>query len=311
VVRRYRGAIDAAGGNEGYLPRGKYQTILPQSLSRYKKQPDFSVAPLPVLEAAPAKGKPALPPGVYAQTARAEDLFVMQSLRPAGVILELNAKTARSLEAGGLPFKPAELILSLPEYLPESRVAFYREALPKLAKAGCTKFIVNNLGYFSLLRNIGTMYVHSTDKPQQKKPAPPLTIIIGPHLPTMNAWSLAFLATCYLLPATYYITSLENSRQNLAKTLDCCEAQGARMAGRLFVTVYAHPEDSEADSDAPFVLTDKIPFLQKAGINRFILDFSAQPLKKHDYKELATAAKNGELPWKTREDRKISRYKWK
>jgi len=54
-----------------------------------------------------------------------------------------------------------------------------------------------------------------------------------------------------------------------------------------------------------FSITDKMPFLRKAGFNRFILDFSSGPLKKAEYRDIMDAV-NRSVPLPG-----ASRFNWK
>ena len=55
----------------------------------------------------------------------------------------------------------------------------------------------------------------------------------------------------------------------------------------------------------PFSILDKIPFLKEAAFNRFILDFSAGPLKKAEYREIMEALNRGiSFPG-------VNRFNWK
>jgi putative protease len=165
---------------------------------------------------------------------------------------------------------------------------------------GYNRFMVNNIGHFSLFRN--------------KENA---VLIAGPWLYAFNIWAWDFLKRC---GAEYCVSPLENNRQNLQKTFQD-EKQSAPNRSRTFVTVLARPSlfrissnlgslygfenftDSKGESFrlAPsqdgtlaypqerFSIVDKIPFLREAGFNRFILDFSDRPLKKADYRETMEA----------------------
>ena len=54
-----------------------------------------------------------------------------------------------------------------------------------------------------------------------------------------------------------------------------------------------------------FSIVDKIPFLKEAGFGRFILDFSSQPLRKAEYREVMEAAERASpLPG-------ANRFNWK
>jgi putative protease len=141
-----------------------------------------------------------------------------------------------------------------------------------------------------------------------------VVLIAGPWLYVFNQWALSFAAAN---GAGFFVSPLENNRQNLERTA----SQETR--NRFFITVYSRPslfriranlgkvysfkkfagnkgagnrdedftllsgpDGSLVYPERPFYIADKIPFLQQAGFSRFILDFSAAPLKKNDYKDL-------------------------
>ena len=144
-------------------------------------------------------------------------------------------------------------------------------------------------------------------------------LIAGPWLYTFNSWAAAFTGS---LGVRFYVTPLENNRQNLEKTIP------PRQRASVFVTLFAWPPlfriktgsgelykfgpftGSRDESFAlingegssvvipgePFSIVDKRLFLKEAGFRRFILDFSAGlfsgsfPLKKKLYKEVIKAA---------------------
>jgi putative protease len=136
-----------------------------------------------------------------------------------------------------------------------------------------------------------------------------------------NSWSLNFINA---MGANFFISPLENNRQNLERTLP---RQGAGPGRRslAFITVFAYPalfriradlgnayhfskfEDSRGERfrlesgrdgslvfpERPMSLVDKIPFMQEAGFGRFILDFTGAAFKKRDYKDIMEAVRNG------------------
>jgi putative protease len=271
-------------------------------------------------KSSPAERQKVLPQGIYAAVPAIEDLYVIQSVRPAAVILPVNRKTAAVLpEDTTLPFKAAEIILALDPYFPQGEEAFLQEAIGQLVECGFRRYILNNPGHFSFF-------------PKDKN----ITLIAGPWLYTFNSWALAFTAA---LGASAFIAPLEINRQNLEKTIS------PQLRSSAFVTLFAWPplfrirgglqyrfkhfSDSRgeafsllsgpgADSsggvvipDTPFSIVDKRPFLMEAGFRRFILDFSAGaftgtfPLKKKFYKEVMRAAEEA-LPLS-----QISRFNWK
>ncbi|MDR1307977.1 MAG: U32 family peptidase [Treponema sp.] len=300
----------------------RYPPVIPGDLGSFRRQPGREKAPRPPIAAgrdSPAELRKALPEGIYAAAATAEDLYVIQSVRPAAVILPVNRKTAAVLrDDRTLPFKAPDIILALDPYFPQGEEAFLREALGQLMERGFRRFILNNPGHVSFF-------------PKDKA----FTLIAGPWLYTFNSWALAFTGT---LGASAFIAPLEINRQNLEKTVP------PRLRPPVFVTLFAWPplfrirgglryrfrqftgsrgesfslinggEDNSGGvviPGEPFSIVDKRPFLMEAGFRRFILDFSAGvfngtfPLKKKLYKEVMKAAEEV-LPLP-----RISRFNWK
>ncbi|MDR2702411.1 MAG: U32 family peptidase [Spirochaetaceae bacterium] len=308
----------------------RYPQALPKDLSPFKRQPGREKAPpLPDREKPPsmpdrknpAAKKQLLPEGIFTALASTEDLYIVQSIKPAGVILPVNRKTIRLLlEEKPLPFKAQEIILALDPWFPQEEERFLAELPEQLEERGYCRYILNNPGHFSLFRN-------NNGKSRN-------LLIAGPWLYSFNSWAAAFAST---LGARYCITPLENNRQNLEKTFP------PRKRGAVFVTLFAWPPlfriktgveglygftsftgsrdepftlvngngNSVVIPNQPFSITDKKPFLAEAGFRRFILDFSAGmfngsfPLKKKLYKEVMNAATEG-LPLSG-----ISRFNWK
>jgi putative protease len=249
------------------------------------------------------------------------DLYVVQSSRPAKVILSLNRKTINYLLNDGssskkaLPFKPAEMILALEPFFPQTAAEELTEIIPQLIDGGYRQFVVNNLGHFSLFRDVRAN----------------VQLIAGPWLYTFNTWALSYIMS---LEVDGVIPPLENNRQNLERTIGTDKRP---LRSMIFVPVFAWPplfrmradlgrvydfkifSDSrdenfslvcESDGstvipEKPFSITDKIPFLKEAGFRHFVIDLSGAPLKQNNYKDLMRAVDNGTpLP-------RISRFNWK
>jgi putative protease len=327
---------DFEAGDSVYLIQTKsmtrrYPQVLPKDLSSFKRQPGREkTPPLPDGEKSPfipdrknqAAKKQHLPEGIFTAVASTEDLYIVQSIKPAGVILPVNRKTIRSLlEEKPLPFKAQEIILAFDPWFPQEEECSLAELPEQLEERGYCRYILNNPGHFSLFKN------NSNNKDRN-------LLIAGPWLYTFNSWAAAFTNS---LNARYCITPLENNRQNLEKTFPL------RRRGAVFVTLFAWPPlfriktgtsglygftsftgsrnesftlingdgNSIVIPDQPFSLTDKKTFLVEAGFRRFVLDFSAGmfngsfPLKKKLYKEVMNAAVKG-LPLSG-----ISRFNWK
>jgi putative protease len=286
----------------------------------------------PVITLPPIK-KGAFSEGLYAAVSGIEDLYILQSARPLGVMLYYTRRTGTSLlQNKQLPFSPEELILVLDPWFPQDMDPALAEDIPRLLARGYRRFVVNNLGQLSYFRAL---------KAEQNT-----ALIAGPYLYTFNRWAHAFIAS---LGMDNMVSPLENNRQNLERTIDPGRRSGT------FITVFAypalfripsdmgavydfrnfsdsrdeqfrlisssgavpdrnggtssevsaHPEGSMVIPETPFSIIDKIPFLKKAGFKRFILDLSGPPLRKKDYKDLMAAVKNA-LPLPH-----ISRFNWK
>jgi putative protease len=298
-------------------------------LGAFKRSPGHETAPELTQPSLKKKELPTRPEGTYVQVSRNDDHDVVQSVRPARVMLNYTRKTAAYLLGTGkppLPFTPAETILVLDPYFPQTMEPVLADEIPQLRELGYSQFVVNNLGHFA--------YFKDTSLPKEAKyrydsrPPKPAVLIAGPCLYTFNRWDSAFVSS---LGTDVQVTPLENNRQNLERTI----VPGRR--GFTLVTLFAYPslfriradlgsiydftafEDSRGERFAlindgtssqvipeqPFSIIDKLPFLEEAGFRRFILDLSGPAVKKKDYRTLMGALKAG-LPLPD-----ISRFNWK
>jgi len=312
-------ALEGSIGDSVYLIQTKeknkhYKRIISGNIA--SKGPGRDKAPNPLF--GKKLSKDTFPEGLFAAVSRAEDLFIVQSIKPQRVILSFSEKNARYLLSNSkpLPFKKTEIILALEPWFPQDSVSL--DVIDTLIEEGYTQFIVNNLGHFSLFR----------DKS--------VKLIAGPWLYTFNSWSLSFVAS---LGADGFITPLENNRQNLERTLNIKgsdKKRGNPLLSKAFVTVFSYPplfnikanldhlkikifadnmgesfllnadrEGSKVYPNKHFSIIDKIPFLKQAGFSRFIIDLTGAALKKSNYKDLMEAVKgNTPLP-------NTSRFNWK
>jgi putative protease len=155
--------------------------------------------------------------GLYVAVSKPEDLYILQSSRPQKVILNFSQKNIKHLLADNkttskktiLPFKPAEIILSLDPWFPQE-IANYETGIvagniEKLVEKGYTQYIVNNPGHLSLFRNFVSGGTGGK-----------VRLIAGPWLYTFNSWALSFVSS---LGVDAFISPLENNRQNLERTL--------------------------------------------------------------------------------------------
>jgi putative protease len=299
-----------------------------------EKAPEINLQPLKKAE------KSSFPEGVYAAVSRIEDLFVLQSVRPVRVMLQLTRKNAaRLLDASKppLPFNPKEIILILAPYFPQGIETALDEEINELQKKGYYQFVINNLGHLSYFRSA----LRKTAQPPKpakrtKQTILPPVLIAGPYLYQFNRWANAFAAS---LGLNALISPIENNRQNLEKTI----SPGRRAL--TFITLFSYPalfriradlkalyefeefrdsrderfrlisggggadgmdgEGSLVIPERPCSIIDKVPFLEEAGFRRFILDFSGPPLRKKDYRDIMNALQAGRpLP-------DTSRFNWK
>jgi len=282
-----------------------------------------------------SKNTETFPEGLYIAVSRPEDFFIVQSFRPQRVMLGLSRKNAKYLlddTKPPLPFRPADIILTLDPWFPQDIAGYENgkmaDEIEMLAEKGYKQYVLNNPGHFSLFRDYENV-----------------KLIAGPWLYMFNSWSLSFVSS---LGVDAFVSPLENNRQNLERTLGVKsrnkEGKGGKqkqsrspLHSKMFITVFAWPPlfrtranlgeifdfDSFADNmDEEFLLetspegsrvyprkyfsiTDKIPFLKEAGFGRFIIDLSGQALRKSDYRDLMrSVGENAPLP-------QSSRFNWK
>jgi len=270
--------------------------ILPADLSAFRKAPGFDRAPS--APSASSAAKSPFPPGIYISIQHIEDMYIVQSVRPEFVILNFDLKSARRLtdKKSALPFKSDNIILSLTPFFNEALCEEYELYINMLLDAGFVNYIVNNTAHIQLLQSI-----------KKEK-----HLIAGAYLYAFNSYSAAFLFNAGVCAI---VSPLENSRQNIEKTFE------KKFRRNVFVTIYAQPALFRVQDDLswsynfrkfydvrtgeefilsdggetniiparPFSITTKIPFLEKSGFSRFIVDFSPLPLSKKLYKKTAAA----------------------
>ncbi|MCL2763248.1 MAG: U32 family peptidase [Treponema sp.] len=283
------------------------------------RQPGHEKAPPVTI---PKKKSETFPDGLYVAVSSVSDLYIVQSSRPARVMVSLTRKNADQLLGKGksglqpLPFRPTEMILVLEPFFPQAVAENIEHTIGELVDRGYRHYVVNNPGQFSLFRAFRQ----------------DVQLIAGPWLYTFNRWALSFVAS---LDVDAFVSPLENNRQNLERTLT--PANRSSLRSMFFVPVFAWPplfniradlgpvydfktfsdnrdehfslvcdrEGSRVSPQKPFSITDKIPFLKEAGFHRFIIDLCGPPLKKTDYKDLMRAVNDGiPLP-------RAARFNWK
>jgi putative protease len=320
-------------GDRVYLIQNKamskhYRPVTGGTVSGGKRGPAFEKAPAPKIpelhKSKPAKtggrnAAPGLPEGLYVAVSNINDMYIVQSSRPAKVMLNLTRKNAAYILADDkepIPFPAKDTILVLNPYFPQAATDQMADDIIQLIDLGYRQFVINNLGHFSIFRDF-----------RQE-----LQLIAGPWLYMFNTWALSFIAS---LGVDCFVSPFENNRQNLERTLDFEKQKHLREF--VFVPVFVWPvlfriradlgkiynfksfqdsrgelftlcrdsEESLVIPERPFSITDKIPFLKEAGFRRFIIDLTGTTLKKKAYKDLMRSAESGvPLP-------DVSRFNWK
>ena len=330
--------------------RKRYKPVIIQTTGG--KGPGREKAPFPKIvlskrdtTSGKSKKDEAFPEGLYVAVSRPEDLYIVQSSRPQRVMLTLSRKTAKYLLSDNkppLPFKPADIILTLDPWFPQNEIM--AEEIKQLNEIGYHQYVINNPGHFSMFRGFNKV-----------------KLIAGPWLYMFNSWALSFVAS---LGVDGFISPLENSRQNLVLTCSagicsagiCSAASGSGIEknktnrkrqshnilhSKFFITVFSWPplfnirenlnsilnfnlftdntnetftlvtgnEGSRVYPKKYFSIIDKIPFLKEAGFGRFIIDLSGQTLKKTDYKDLTRTI--NENDGNIRPLPNSSRFNWK
>ncbi|HUW40476.1 MAG TPA: peptidase U32 family protein [Rectinemataceae bacterium] len=166
----------------------------------------------------------------------------------------------------------------------------------------------------------------------KRRPAPAkndeLTIISGPWLYAFNRWAAAFF---FQEGARFIVPPLEISKQDFQKLSETVPSAS------WMPVVFAYPAlfriradlgpkydfryftDRDGESyelvtgedysvvipSRPFSMVDRIPFLRKEGVGKFILDFSHVELTKQLYRQVMKAAEEGKVLPDT------TRFNWK
>jgi putative protease len=242
-------------------------------------------------------------------------------------MLSCTRKNAAALLAGGpLPFKPEDLILVLDPYFPQARTETTAEEIRGLAERGYRQFVVNNPGHFSLFRertaggarafsliagpwlyvfngwafsfaaslgaggfispyennrqNLERTFSFAGEREDGPAKAGRRRGLTGK---TSALRSLVFVPV-FAWPSLFRI------RADLGALYDFGEFSDSQ--GEAFSLVTG-PEGSLVIPEKPFSIIDKIPFLERAGFKRFILDLTGPVLKKGLYRDLMRAVKEG------------------
>jgi putative protease len=290
----------------------RYRSVLPTSLAKYHKFPSYDPAPRPEFPAIPKERLAALPEGLYAMVSRVQDLHTILADRPEKAILRLDRKNAELLRRHEkeTPFKRESLILWLEPFFPQADVDWLSEELQWWLEHGQKVFIANNLGHLALLKGRSA------------------TVIAGPWLYAFNAWAAGFFLSN---GADYIVPPLEISKQNFGRVAefipDKCIMPMVFAYPPLFTIradlggkydfryirdreggdyeLVTAPDGSVVIPAKPYSLVDRIPFMRRDGMNKFILDFSFMDLKKQVYKRVMAAARDAVVLQDT------GRFNWK
>ena len=334
-------AIDVRQSDIAYLVQAKstarrYQSVLPRDLARFRRFPSHESAPeveLPRPTKAEQRAADALlPDGFYALVGRTGDLHILNSGRPVKAMLLFNRANAALMRAEEktLPFKRENLVLWLDPFFPEADAEWLVPELEYWIGRGQRLFVANNIGHFGLLKSAVASAVASAGARGPKGPED-IAVVAGPYLYAFNQWAAAFLLG---EGARFLVPPLEISKQDFQK-----EAE-AVPAAVLMPVVFSYPALFRIRSDLaakydfktftdrdgsayelasmggagvgsvvtpmkPFSLIDRVPFLRKEGLGKFILDFSSVKLTKPLYKQVMRAAEEGRILPET------GRFNWK
>lgn len=310
-------------GDEVYLVQTRsmakrWKPVLPKELGKYHKFPSRDEAPRPRLSKPPKGALAALPEGVYALVGRVGDLHVLLSDRPEKAMIFFDRKNAELMRRHEkeLPFKRDSLVLWLDPYFPEADSAWLEAELEYWIGRGQTLFVANNVAHLGLLRN-------------RKGPrGEELLVVAGPWLYAFNPWAAAFVEG---EGASFVVPPYEIGKQDFQRTAESVPAQNfmpvvfsypslfrirADLASRydfrrftdrdgLGYELHSGGDYSIVTPEQAFSLVDRIPFLRKEGVGRFILDFSGIELEKSTYRKVMKAAQEGRVLEGT------SRFNWK
>ncbi len=292
----------------------RYPRVLPQDLSKFRRQPLDEQ--LPILDLTPVGSKELdyFPEGLYVQVSSIPDVFQAQGFHPVRIIIEYNKETSYDLlhSKTVLPFSKKTIFISLDPFCPAAIEEKLKAELGELVSKGYVNFVVNNLAHIQILKGLG-----------QK-----VNLTAGPYLYTFNRWAASFLENQDIQS---FIMPYENSRRNLEAAFE------PEVRARMLVPVFAYPalfrirfklpesygfsafSDKEGGEfkvvssddgsfvlpEFPFSLLDKTEFLASSGFKRLLIDFSKIKISKNDIKSLNNSLfKKQILPG-------VSRFNWK
>jgi len=306
----------------------RYQSILPKDLGRFRRFPSRDSAPavaIPRPSKAEERANSALfPEGLYALVGRTADLYVLNAERPARAMVVLNRANAEVMRAEEktLPFKRDNLVLWLDPFFPEGDAPWLVEELDYWIGRGQRLFVANNVAHLGLLRRKGAN-------------GEPLAVAAGPYLYAFNQWAASFL---FDEGCRWLVPPLEISKQDFQRVAEVLPAGALMPVAFSYPALFRIRADlaskydfstfSDRDGSAyeisklgggasasgggtvvtpmkPFSIVDRLPFLKREGVARFIVDFSSVKLTKPLYKQVMRAAAEGKLLPET------GRFNWK
>ncbi len=310
-------------GDEVYLVQTKamgkrWKPVLPRDLERYHQFPSRDLAPRPSYPKLDKAELEVLPEGLYALVGRVADLHVLLAVRPEKAMIVLDRKNSEGLRRHEkeLPFKRDNLVLWLDPYFPEGDAAWLADELDYWIAAGQRFFVANNPAQLGMLRG------------RLDGKGRPVFVIAGPWLYAFNRYAAAFLleegARCLVppyeigkqnflkvaesvpakawMPIVFSYPPLFRIRADLSRKYEWKRFTDREGLGYELVTGRDY---SCVIPETPFSIVDRIPFLKKEGIGKFILDFSQIELQKPLYKQVAKAALEGRVLPET------GRFNWK
>jgi putative protease len=327
ILVRVDADVDLRQSDLAYLVQSRaasrrYAPALPRDLARYRKFPSHDSAPAVEIPR-PSKAEQraddsALPEGLYALVGRAGDLHILNAERPRKAMVLFNRVNAEVMrrEEKTLPFKRESLVFWLDPFFPEADAEWLLPELEYWVGREQRLFVANNPGHLALLRGLG------------REAKEGLTIVAGPYLYAFNQWAAAFL---FDEGARFLVPPLEISKQDFQKVAEALPASSlmpivfsypalfrirADLAARYDFTTFTDRDGSAYELMSlgdgsvvtplkPFSLIDRVPFLQKEGVTKFVLDFSSVKLTKPLYKQVMRAAQEGRILPET------GRFNWK
>lgn len=299
----------------------RWKPVLPKDIGRYHRFPSRDSAPKPDYPKIERQELAALPDGNYVLVGRVADLHVILADRPEKAMILFDKKNAEHLRRHEkeLPFKRDQLVLWLDPYFPEGDSAWLEEELAYWIERGQRFFVLNNPGHFGLI------------KPKGEGKADPKTapvLIAGPWLYAFNQHAASFLLR---QGARFLVPPYEIGKQDFFRVAEIVPKAAfmplvfgypplfrmrADLAARYDFKVFQDREGlsyelvsregySAVIPSRPFSLVDRLSFLKKEGIGKYLFDFSFVELTKPLYKQVMKAAREGRVLPDT------SRFNWK